>query len=169
MGMPGVLPVVNKEAVRKAVVAGMMCGCEIAKFSKFDRKSYGDQRSNKALFFGGRAFSFVGSRGVLALLFGGNGVGHILAEQLAYGLLVLTPAADGAGIGIRRRAVGIGAGTEHLAFRADLHVRFDSDHGFVHRHEVFSGENEVSRAVSCPAQRRSGRQAVRGFRHIVLI
>ena len=40
MGMPGVLPVVNKEAVRKAVVAGMMCGCEIAKFSKFDRKSY---------------------------------------------------------------------------------------------------------------------------------
>ena len=27
MGMPGVLPVVNKEAVRKAVVAGMMCGC----------------------------------------------------------------------------------------------------------------------------------------------
>ena len=40
MGMPGVLPVVNREAVRKAVVAGMMCGCEIAKFSKFDRKSY---------------------------------------------------------------------------------------------------------------------------------
>ncbi len=40
MGMPGVLPVLNKEAVRKAVVAGLMCSCEIARFSKFDRKSY---------------------------------------------------------------------------------------------------------------------------------
>lgn len=40
MGMPGVLPVLNREAVRKAVVAGMMCRCEISKYSKFDRKSY---------------------------------------------------------------------------------------------------------------------------------
>ena len=40
MGMPGVLPVLNQEAVHKAIVAGLMCECEIALFSKFDRKSY---------------------------------------------------------------------------------------------------------------------------------
>lgn len=40
MGMPGTLPVLNQEAVRKAVIAGLMCSCEIARFSKFDRKSY---------------------------------------------------------------------------------------------------------------------------------
>lgn len=40
MGYPGVLPVPNKEAIRKTVLAGLMCECEIPKFSKFDRKSY---------------------------------------------------------------------------------------------------------------------------------
>lgn len=40
MGMPGVLPTLNREAVNKAVVAGLMCGCEIAQRSKFDRKNY---------------------------------------------------------------------------------------------------------------------------------
>ena len=40
MGMPGVLPTLNREAVNKAVVAGLMCGCEISKRSKFDRKNY---------------------------------------------------------------------------------------------------------------------------------
>ncbi len=40
MGMPGTLPVLNHEAVRKAVTAGLMCGCEIARRSKFDRKNY---------------------------------------------------------------------------------------------------------------------------------
>ncbi len=40
MGYPGAMPVPNKEAIRKTVIAGMMCSCEIAKFSKFDRKSY---------------------------------------------------------------------------------------------------------------------------------
>lgn len=40
MGYPGVLPVVNYEALRKTVVSGLMCSCEISKFSKFDRKSY---------------------------------------------------------------------------------------------------------------------------------
>ena len=40
MGMPGVLPTLNREAVRKAVTAGLMCGCEIARRSKFDRKNY---------------------------------------------------------------------------------------------------------------------------------
>ena len=40
MGYPGTLPVPNREAIRKTVVAGLMCGCEIAERCKFDRKSY---------------------------------------------------------------------------------------------------------------------------------
>ena len=40
MGYPGVLPVPNKEAIRKTVIAGLLTECEIARFSKFDRKSY---------------------------------------------------------------------------------------------------------------------------------
>lgn len=39
-GQPGTLPVLNKEAVRKAVAFGCAIGSEIASFSKFDRKSY---------------------------------------------------------------------------------------------------------------------------------
>ncbi len=39
-GQPGALPVLNKEAVRKAVQFGCAVQAEIAKFSKFDRKSY---------------------------------------------------------------------------------------------------------------------------------
>lgn len=39
-GQPGALPVLNKEAVRKAVQFGCAIQGEIAKFSKFDRKSY---------------------------------------------------------------------------------------------------------------------------------
>ena len=40
MGHPGVMPVPNREAIRKAVAAGLMCGCTIPNRSKFDRKSY---------------------------------------------------------------------------------------------------------------------------------
>lgn len=39
-GLPGSLPVLNKEAVKKAVQFGCAIGGEIALFSKFDRKSY---------------------------------------------------------------------------------------------------------------------------------
>ncbi|MFA6915310.1 MAG: Asp-tRNA(Asn)/Glu-tRNA(Gln) amidotransferase subunit GatB [Parachlamydiales bacterium] len=39
-GQPGALPVLNKEAVRKAVQFGCAINAHIAKFSKFDRKSY---------------------------------------------------------------------------------------------------------------------------------
>ena len=39
-GQPGALPVLNKEAVRKAVLFGLAVGARIAPLSKFDRKSY---------------------------------------------------------------------------------------------------------------------------------
>lgn len=39
-GQPGALPVLNKEAVRKAVLFGLAVGARIAPYSKFDRKSY---------------------------------------------------------------------------------------------------------------------------------
>ena len=40
LGYPGVLPVPNAEAVRKTIAAGLMLGCKINEFSKFDRKNY---------------------------------------------------------------------------------------------------------------------------------
>ncbi len=40
MGYPGVLPVPNREAIRKTMIAGLLTDCTISKFSKFDRKSY---------------------------------------------------------------------------------------------------------------------------------
>ena len=40
LGYPGVLPVMNAEAVRKTILSGLMIGCEIARFSKWDRKNY---------------------------------------------------------------------------------------------------------------------------------
>lgn len=39
-GQPGVLPVPNQEAIRKAVMVALALGCEIAPYSKFDRKNY---------------------------------------------------------------------------------------------------------------------------------
>jgi aspartyl-tRNA(Asn)/glutamyl-tRNA(Gln) amidotransferase subunit B len=40
LGYPGSLPVINEEAVRKTVLAGLMLGAQIARYSKFDRKNY---------------------------------------------------------------------------------------------------------------------------------
>ena len=40
LGYPGALPVMNKEAVKKTVMSGMMLGCEISKHATFDRKNY---------------------------------------------------------------------------------------------------------------------------------
>lgn len=39
-GMPGTLPVINQTAVEYAVKAGFALGCNISKFSVFDRKNY---------------------------------------------------------------------------------------------------------------------------------
>ena len=40
LGLPGVLPVINKRVVEFAVKAGIALNCTINKFSKFDRKNY---------------------------------------------------------------------------------------------------------------------------------
>ena len=40
LGMPGVLPVPNEEALRLTVLTGYLLNCEIPRFAKFDRKSY---------------------------------------------------------------------------------------------------------------------------------
>jgi aspartyl-tRNA(Asn)/glutamyl-tRNA(Gln) amidotransferase subunit B len=39
-GFPGMLPVLNKQALRLAVLAATALGCEVQEFSKFDRKNY---------------------------------------------------------------------------------------------------------------------------------
>ncbi|MEQ8753374.1 MAG: Asp-tRNA(Asn)/Glu-tRNA(Gln) amidotransferase subunit GatB [Coleofasciculus sp. G1-WW12-02] len=40
MGLPGVLPVLNKKVLESAVKAGLALNCQIAPYSKFDRKQY---------------------------------------------------------------------------------------------------------------------------------
>ncbi len=40
LGMPGVLPVMNKQALEYAVLAASALNCKIAEFTKWDRKSY---------------------------------------------------------------------------------------------------------------------------------
>ncbi|AFY82218.1 Asp-tRNA(Asn)/Glu-tRNA(Gln) amidotransferase subunit GatB [Oscillatoria acuminata] len=40
MGLPGVLPVLNQKVLEYAVKAGLALNCEIAPYSKFDRKQY---------------------------------------------------------------------------------------------------------------------------------
>lgn len=40
LGMPGALPVLNREVVNYAIKAGLALNCDIAEFSKFDRKNY---------------------------------------------------------------------------------------------------------------------------------
>lgn len=40
LGLPGALPVLNRQAVDFAIKAGLALNCEIAPYSKFDRKNY---------------------------------------------------------------------------------------------------------------------------------
>jgi aspartyl-tRNA(Asn)/glutamyl-tRNA(Gln) amidotransferase subunit B len=40
LGLPGVLPVINRVAIEKTVATGVALGCAIPSFNKFDRKNY---------------------------------------------------------------------------------------------------------------------------------
>ena len=40
LGLPGVLPVANEEAIRLTVLTGFLLNCSIPRFAKFDRKNY---------------------------------------------------------------------------------------------------------------------------------
>jgi aspartyl-tRNA(Asn)/glutamyl-tRNA(Gln) amidotransferase subunit B len=40
LGLPGVLPVPNEEALRKTILTGFLLNCEIPRYAKFDRKNY---------------------------------------------------------------------------------------------------------------------------------
>ena len=40
LGMPGVLPVINRQAVAHTILTGLALGCRIPEHSKFDRKNY---------------------------------------------------------------------------------------------------------------------------------
>ena len=40
LGLPGVLPVMNKKAVEFSIKVGLALGCQIARHTKWDRKSY---------------------------------------------------------------------------------------------------------------------------------
>ena len=40
LGMPGVLPVINRRAVEMTILTALALNCEIAEYSKFDRKNY---------------------------------------------------------------------------------------------------------------------------------
>lgn len=40
IGMPGTLPVINEQAVRMSILVGLALNCEIARHTKWDRKSY---------------------------------------------------------------------------------------------------------------------------------
>ena len=40
MAFPGTLPVLNKECVRKAILASLILGCELPEYMYFDRKNY---------------------------------------------------------------------------------------------------------------------------------
>ena len=40
LGMPGVLPVLNKEVVNMGILTGLALNCEIPSRCKFDRKQY---------------------------------------------------------------------------------------------------------------------------------
>src|SRR5438309_11600808 len=40
LGLPGTLPVVNREAVNQTIKTGLSLNCDVANFSKFDRKNY---------------------------------------------------------------------------------------------------------------------------------
>lgn len=49
LGLPGALPVLNESVLEKAIMAGIAFGCDIALFTKFDRKNYFIRTSQKVI------------------------------------------------------------------------------------------------------------------------
>ena len=41
--MPGALPVLNRDAVERAILMGLAVGCKINNYSVFERKNYSDK------------------------------------------------------------------------------------------------------------------------------
>ena len=48
-GMPGSLPVLNKQVLKYAVAVGMAMNCDITRYAKFDRKNLATHRSTQTI------------------------------------------------------------------------------------------------------------------------
>lgn len=74
-GMPGALPVLNKEAVKKAVQFGCAINATISKFSKFDRKSY---------FYPDSPRNFQITQYSEPIILGGTVIAEVNGEEMAF-------------------------------------------------------------------------------------
>jgi len=74
-GMPGALPVLNKEAVKKAVQFGCAIQGEVAHFSKFDRKSY---------FYPDSPRNFQITQFDEPIIWGGEIIAEVKGEEMAF-------------------------------------------------------------------------------------
>lgn len=76
-GQPGALPVLNKEAVRKAVQFGCAVNATVAKSSKFDRKSY---------FYPDSPRNFQITQFYEPIIIGGHIIAEVEGEELTFAL-----------------------------------------------------------------------------------
>ncbi|MDB2613865.1 Asp-tRNA(Asn)/Glu-tRNA(Gln) amidotransferase subunit GatB [Chlamydiales bacterium] len=76
-GLPGTLPVLNKEAVRKAIQFGCAIGAEVQSFSTFDRKSY---------FYPDSPRNFQITQFENPIIKGGSVVGEVDGKEITFGI-----------------------------------------------------------------------------------